>query len=227
MTTATRHPLRDVLDGAAGGSFPPVDGRIDVLAPDARGVHAVVEFTGHSCVLTDRPPGEVRRRGRDGFGGCTHADVLRWLAGDRFEIGDLDVVLVATGGHRAGGHPDDGHPDPVRLERRTDLEAHGRVVRSRRHRRDVHVFGDERGLVTVGRGLVDRWEVSVELTGAAAGAGAGRSLAAAAAGLVPDGEWAWAQVSPGNAASLRSFLAAGFVPVGSEVLLTPHDVSIS
>ena len=27
----------------------------------------------------------------------------------------------------------------------------------------------------------------------------------------------WAQVAPGNAASLRAFLAAGFVPVGSEV----------
>lgn len=29
------------------------------------------------------------------------------------------------------------------------------------------------------------------------------------------------QVSPGNARSLRAFLAAGFVPVGSEVLLSP------
>jgi hypothetical protein len=31
----------------------------------------------------------------------------------------------------------------------------------------------------------------------------------------------WAQVSPGNAQSLRAFLACGFVPIGSEVLIRP------
>ena len=39
----------------------------------------------------------------------------------------------------------------------------------------------------------------------------------------PEGEWVWAQVAAGNTASLRAFLAAGFVPVCSEVLLTHHD----
>jgi hypothetical protein len=29
----------------------------------------------------------------------------------------------------------------------------------------------------------------------------------------------WAQVSPGNAASVRAFLAAGYRPVGAEALL--------
>jgi len=31
----------------------------------------------------------------------------------------------------------------------------------------------------------------------------------------------FAQVAPGNAASLRAFLAAGFVLIGSEVLIEP------
>ena len=45
---------------------------------------------------------------------------------------------------------------------------------------------------------------------------------AAARGLVPAGEPLWAQVAPGNAASMRSTLAAGFVPVGAEVLFAPR-----
>ncbi|NGN62857.1 GNAT family N-acetyltransferase, partial [Streptomyces sp. A7024] len=52
------------------------------------------------------------------------------------------------------------------------------------------------------------------------GAGLGRRLAAAARRLVPDGAPLWAQIAPGNAASVRAFLAAGFRPVGAEALLT-------
>ncbi|MGY1751416.1 hypothetical protein [Modestobacter sp. SYSU DS0511] len=36
--------------------------------------------------------------------------------------------------------------------------------------------------------------------------------------LVPDGEPLWAQVAPADTASLRSFLTAGWCPVGAEVL---------
>jgi hypothetical protein len=39
--------------------------------------------------------------------------------------------------------------------------------------------------------------------------------------LLPAGEQVWAQVAPGNAASVRAALAAGFRPVGAEVLLHP------
>jgi RimJ/RimL family protein N-acetyltransferase len=48
----------------------------------------------------------------------------------------------------------------------------------------------------------------------------GRAAIAAARHLVPGGEPLWAQIAPGNAASVRAFLAAGFRPVGAEVLLT-------
>ncbi len=106
------------------------------------------------------------------------------------------------------------------LLERHDLDDHPRVVRSRQHRRDVVVYGDDAGLVTIGRGLVDRLEVSVEVFEAGTG-GAGRRLISEALALVPAGDTVFAQVAPGNAASLRAFLGCGFLPIGAETLLVP------
>jgi hypothetical protein len=200
------HELHRVLLDAADGRFPPVDGGVDVAAPMAGDHHAVVEFTGHSFVLTDRDRADVLARGADGFGGASHPDLLRWLAGPDGWIGSHDAVLAVRG--TGGG----------RLAVRDDLDDHPRVVRSRHHRRDVEVYGDETGVVTIGRGLVDRLEVSVEVFDGAT-PGAGRRLIAEALGLVPAGEIVFAQVAPGNAASLRAFLSCGFVPIGAETLL--------
>jgi hypothetical protein len=69
--------------------------------------------------------------------------------------------------------------------------------------------------VTVAAGLAGRTELSVE----AAVPGTGRALIRAALGSVPVGEPVFAAVAPGNARSLRAFLAEGFVPLGSEVLM--------
>jgi hypothetical protein len=203
------HELHRVLLDAASGRFPPVDGGVDVVAPMAGDHHAVVEFTGHSFVLTDRDRDEVLALGADGFGGASHPDLLRWLAGPDGWIGSLDAVLAARG---IGG---DG-----RLAPRDDLDDHPRVVRSRHHRRDVDVYGDETGVVTIGRGLVDRLEMSVEVFPAGS-AGAGRRLIVEALELVPAREIVFAQVAPGNAASLRAFLSCGFAPIGAETLLLP------
>ena len=86
----------------------------------------------------------------------------------------------------------------------------------------MKVLGDEQGLVTLGTGLVGRLELSVELLATATpGTGAGRRLIEAGLGWVPAGAPVWAQVAPGNAASVRAFLHAGFVPIGAEVLLHP------
>jgi hypothetical protein len=52
-----------------------------------------------------------------------------------------------------------------------------------------------------------------------AGTNSGRELSDAALGHVGAGEAVWAQVSPGNAASLQMFLAVGFRPVGAEMPL--------
>jgi hypothetical protein len=209
VTTGSSHPLAAVLAAAAEGRFPPPDGSVEVLPPDADGTHAVVEFTGHSFVLTDRASADLLARGADGFGGSTQPDVLRWLAGPRGAVGSLDVVLVAT------ARPGD------RLAERHDLDDHPRVARARLHRRDVRVFGDDRGLLTLGRGLAGRLELSVELhDGTGRNGGAGRALIGAGIATAPRDELVWAQVAPGNAASLRAFLACGFVPIGSEVLIT-------
>lgn len=48
--------------------------------------------------------------------------------------------------------------------------------------------------------------------------GQGHALARSALGLVDPGKGVFAQVSPANVASLRCFLAAGYRPVGAEVL---------
>ncbi len=170
--------------------------------------HAVVEFTGHSVVLTDRGVGEVLARGADGVGGASSPDLLRWLAGPTGWIGSHDVVLARRG---VGGGT---------LAERTDLDDHPRVMRSHDHRRDVCVHGDASGVVTIGRGLVDRLELSIELFGSRV-PGAGRRLLGEACALIPRGEVVFAQVAPGNAASLRAFLAAGFVPIGAETLIRP------
>ncbi|MET0324215.1 MAG: hypothetical protein ABW219_03255 [Ilumatobacteraceae bacterium] len=211
---SARHPLAAVLAAAADGSFPPPDGGVDVLPPDPAGFRAVVALTGHAFVLADVDPSELARRGADGYGGASQPDVLRWLAGPAGTIGSLDVVLVAAAGS-AGPNAD------PRLARRDDLGDHPRVQRARHHRRDVEVFGDDDGLVVVGRGLVGRWELSVERYDSGPTGGHGRRLISAGLAHVPAGERCWAQVAPGNAASLRAFLACGFVPIGSEVIIEP------
>ena len=97
---------------------------------------------------------------------------------------------------------------------------HPRVERARRYRNAVRVLctDDAAGVLVVGRGVCDRWEVAFEVEPRARGRGLGRRLAAAARAIVPAGAFVWAQVAPGNAASLRAVLAAGYVPVGGEVL---------
>lgn len=203
------HELHRILIDAAEGRFPAVDGAVEVLVPMTGDHHAVVEFTGHAFVLTDRVQRDVVARGADGFGGASQPDVLRWLVGPDGWIGSHDVVLVARG--TGGG----------RLPERPDFEDHPRVVRSRAHRRDVHVHGDDMGLVTIGRGLAGRLEVSVEAFGGRP-AGTGRRLIADALSLIGPGEAVFAQVAPGNAASLRAFLSCGFTPIGAEILLRPR-----
>jgi ribosomal protein S18 acetylase RimI-like enzyme len=198
-----------ILDDAADGRFPPADGAVEVLPPDPSGIRAVVAFTGHAYVLASVDPTELARRGADGLGGASKPGVLQWLAGSDGYVGSLDVVLVA-----------ESTPGPS-LPPRMDLDDHPRVRRAAAHRSGVEVYGDELGLVVLGRGLAGRRELSVELLDpAAAGQGHGRRLIRAGLALLNPGERCWAQVAPGNAASLRALLACGFVPIGSEVLIT-------
>ena len=204
------HPLAGALVAAAHGSFPPVDGRVEVVPPDGTGTEAIVEFTGHAFVLTHRDPSDELFDGVDAFGGTGDPRFVLALAGDA-GIGTHDAVLVRHGGSTVEPLPETDRYDD-----------HPRVIRARHHRHSVNALLDGTGLVTIGAGLVGRTELSVELTCAARGAGAGRALILGGLATVSAGELVFAQVAPGNAASLRAFLACGFRPIGSEILIDPR-----
>jgi GNAT superfamily N-acetyltransferase len=121
-------------------------------------------------------------------------------------IDSLDALLVARG---RGG--------PEVLVPRPDLAGHPRAVHARTKRTDVRVLGRAGGgdLAVLARGVAGLTELSMELEPGHRGGGAGRALVADALASVPAGEVVVAGVAPGNAASLRAVLAAGFAPAGS------------
>jgi hypothetical protein len=204
----TAHPVATLLADAAGGRFPPVDGSWHRVPTWRDGVEAVLAFTGHAVLalrddVTDDRLGSLDP---DGFGGAHHPRVLTALAGPDGWVDSLDAVLVARG---TGG--------TSTVVDRPDLADHPRVRHAREIRDDVRVLGPATGrsLLTVSRGLGGLPEVSLEVDATDRGAGLGRSLFAAALTTVPDGTPVVASVAPGNAASLRAALAAGYVPVAS------------
>jgi len=212
--------LRVLLDRLTAGDAPPADGRVaTVPAPfllDGRRVPAlVVGGTGWHVVAADVDPGWVAGQVVD--------DPIEAPLGARFlaaladrvgaEPGVLDALLVAP-------------PAPVRPGvELVEVEPgeHPRVQRALAHRTGVRVWTtpDDAALLVLGRGLCGRWEVALEVQPRVRGRGLGTALAAAAPALVPGAAPLWAQVAPANTASLRSFLAAGWRPVGAEVLFGP------
>ncbi|SDK58580.1 GNAT family N-acetyltransferase [Nonomuraea jiangxiensis] len=201
--------LADLLSRVQRGLMPTADGGVTILPqPSPRDV-GVIAFTGHSVVFADVDPGWVRN--------LLPPDDLSAPLGPPF----LQALADATGRRincvdllgLAGPLPG---PPPLPLEEVTGSD-HPRVARALRYRDSVRVWTGRGGLISVGRGVAGRWEVAVEVEPGHRGRGVGRALAGAARHLV--GEPLWAQVAPGNAASVRAFLAAGFVPVGAEVLL--------
>ncbi|HEX6818598.1 MAG TPA: GNAT family N-acetyltransferase [Ktedonobacterales bacterium] len=209
----TEHPLSLLFAGLAQSGFPAVDGITEVM-PRANGAPAaVLAFTGHCVVAADVDPTWVAAQ-------CppwqlTAAYSPAFLSALACRVGAqpmaLDVLL--------GAPSQDGESElPLAL---TDaFDAHPRVRRARRMRTDVRVYQTEdgTGLLAVGRGLAGRWEAGFEVAPEARGQGLGRRLAAAARHLIPPGVYLFAQVAPGNATSLRATLAAGFTPLGSELL---------
>ncbi|HEY8169531.1 MAG TPA: GNAT family N-acetyltransferase [Candidatus Limnocylindria bacterium] len=211
------HRLLAVLLAAATDTFPPSDLEVEVLAPPTGSkADAVVAFSGHSMVVAGIDEARVRRRlPADDPAAPMSADFLVWLGKQLgSEPGTIDAVLVALPGWVS--------PKALTLEPVPDRQAnaHDRVKRSRHYRADVAAYtdADERGIVILGRGLAGRLEVSIEVRPELRGRGIGSDLARAALKLVPEGEPLFAQVTPGNVASLRAFLAAGYRPIGSEVL---------
>ncbi|WUG43282.1 GNAT family N-acetyltransferase [Kitasatospora sp. NBC_00458] len=206
--------LREILADAAGGLFPPSDGSVTVVPQPARRDAGVLSFSAHAVVFTDEDPAWVRTVlaavPSDPLAAPLCPPFLTAFAGRTGrEVGNIDLLTVAG---RLPGEP------PLALAPVSDRE-HPRVVRALRYREDVRVFEADGGVLVLGRGVAGRWECAVEVAPDARGRGVGRALAVAARHLVPDGEWLWSQQAPGNAASVRAFQAAGYRPVGAEVLL--------
>ena len=198
----------------AVGENPPADASVTVVPAPSGARAVVVGGPARHVVAADVDPGWVAAQvADDPIVAPLGARFLAALA-DRVgvEPGVLDAVLVAPRPPRTPG-----------IALRPAASDHPRVLRARLHRSGVRVWGtpDGAGLLTLGRGVADRWEVSLEVEPAAQRRGLGTALAAAAPALVPDGAPLWAQVAPANTASLRAFLAAGYRPVGAEVLFGP------
>lgn len=208
----TAHPLLQALLAAARGAFPPVDGRVTIVPPLSGGLEALVSFTGNAVLATALAETDFDDLALDGFGGALQPGVLLRLAGPHGEVGVIDATLVGQG--LGGG----------RLPVRADLDNHPRVRHALVLRNAVRVHGDERGLVTLAEGLAGRLELSVEVETERQGFGVGAELILEGLRLAPAGAPVFAAVSPGNARSLRAFLALGFQPLGSEVIIRPKGL---
>jgi hypothetical protein len=202
--------LAALLEEAARGRFPPADGAVEVLpAPPGRSM-AVVAFTAHHVIAADVEPEWVRAQLPAGDLSAPMGAPFLVALGERIgrQAGSLDVVLATAG---LGGEPD--------LAEVSGAE-HPRVARAHRYRSGVRVFEAVGGaaVVVVGQGLAGRTEVAVEIEPAVRGGGLGAQALFEARRLIGEDEVVFAQVAPGNAASLRAFLRAGFEPIGCEVL---------
>jgi GNAT superfamily N-acetyltransferase len=209
--------LADILRDIERGVFPAPDLGVTVVPAPSPRETCVVALTGHIVIAADVdpawiaeliPPGDLSAPSNPPF-----LSALEELTGRR--VNAIDAMLLAP----ALTDPAERTAAIADLTELVDHD-HPRVERAWRYRDDVRVYGDPHGsLVLTGRGLAGRLECALEVPETARGQGIGRHLATAARALVPPGTHLWAQITPGNAASLRTFLAAGYKPIGSEALL--------
>lgn len=207
--------LAHLLERVGRGRPPRADGAVSLL-PGGTAVAAVLGFTAHHVIAANIDPDWLLSRLGD-------AEMTRPLKPDFLaSLGarlharprGQDVLLVSTG--TAASAESDGAAgllNPATLD-------HPRAIRALHYRDDVKMATVPGGLLTVGRGLAGRWEISIEVEPASRGAGIGRTLAEHGRSLLPTDAVLWAQIHPANVASMRAFLAAGYRPVGAEVLFT-------
>jgi hypothetical protein len=191
----------------------PTEPWLEIVPPPSPRAAAVVSFPGHIVIAAnvDRPwveswmpDGDLSAPLNPLFLGALEERL-------RFTVDNIDLVMLAA----------PLADDPPLALTPVDDSNHPRVTRARRFRTDVRVWTTNGGVLVIGRGPTGRWEAAVEVDVERRDAGLGRALAGAARHLVPDGRPVWAQIAPGNAASVRAFLAAGYLPVGAEALLVP------
>jgi hypothetical protein len=210
--------LLPLLKQAASGSFPPVSGEVMVLSSPSGPCDAVIALTGHSVVAAGVTEGWVEERiPKDDLTGPMRPDFVAALAKELgTKPGSIDVLLAAPG------------LDSAPVVELSEVEyGDARTARARRYRNEVRSYADRdgAGVVNLGQGLDGRLDLSVELPPESRSAGRGRQIIEAARALVPPDEFLFASIAPGNARCLRSALAAGFVPIGGEVLFLVRSVA--
>jgi GNAT superfamily N-acetyltransferase len=203
--------LRELLTDVASGRFPPADGGLTILPQPSERDAGVLGFTAHAVIFTDADPDWVLRQLPPGnlSKALSPAFLQKLAVATNRHAGSIDILCVAQSL--------DG-PPPIELLPEPESR-HPRILRALKYRDEVSAWRADGGLVLIGRGVAGRLETAIEVEPEQRGRGLGRRLAISARHLIPQGTVLWAQVAPANAASVRAFLAAGFVPVGAEVLL--------
>ncbi len=209
--------LARVLREAAAGRFPPADGGVTIVPQPSPRDAGVIGFTAHAVIFADADPGWIREQLPPGdLSAPLSAPFLQALCeATGRSAHSIDMLCAAE--------PLPG-PPPLDLTEE-DGASHPRIARALRYRDEVRAWRTDGGIVLLGRGVAGRCETAIEVDPARRGQGLGRSLARSARHLAPAGEPLWAQVAPANAASVRAFLAAGFVPVAAEALLPRRDAA--
>jgi len=210
LMPSSAHRLALALESAGHGDFPTADGTIEVLpAPPGRAM-AVVAFTSHYIIASSASEDWIRAQlSRDDLLAPMSPRFLTMLADNLGRHDDgIDLLLAARG---LRGRT---------TLRETTAEGHARVKRAHAHRDDVRVFTDPTRAATIilGRGLANRTEIAIEIKPNRRNQGIARQALTEARRIIETDQLFFAQTPPGNAASLRTLLTAGFQPIGSEVL---------
>lgn len=212
------HPLGKLISSAADGHFLPADGTWQRVQPWRPPLEAIISFTGHAvmAVSSDLPDNVLIALGADGFGGAHDPRLVTALAGPDAWIDSLDVLLAAR-----------GTADSPRLVHRPDLATHSRARFAAEVRDDLEIFGypdaDRSAVAILSKGVAGLLELSFEVEPEHR-PGAGTALVKDALSVVPAEELVVTAVAPGNAASLRAVLKAGFTPLGSlQLFRRNHD----
>jgi RimJ/RimL family protein N-acetyltransferase len=176
---------------------------------------AVLALTAHYYIATSAPEEWIRRQLPPGDLLAPMSPRFLSALADELQMRDdgIDVLLAAP------GLPGDATLQQIAASERP------RVMRANAHREDVQVFTDPTATVItviLGHGLALRREIAIEVEPGSRGQGLATQTLTKARRLVDTDDVLFAQTAPGNAASLRAFLTAGFRPIGSEILFFPR-----